>query len=161
GANFTGYEITSATQTITRWRPFVGTGGEFWTKVQLFGEQLPRPPVYPPLTGDYNKNGTVDAADYVVWRELMSRPEGSRPDLPNAVAGPRPPMDGDYGPWRYFFGESVPPISGASAVPEPATWLPAILALCCICRTARRVPLASPVQSAFNIDPAYRSTHRE
>ncbi len=43
GPNFSGYEITSATQTITRWRPFVGRGGEFWTKVQLFGERVPEP----------------------------------------------------------------------------------------------------------------------
>ena len=83
---------------------------------------MPPPPVYPPLTGDYNKNGTVDAADYVVWRKLMMQTEGTRPDLPNAIAGPRPAMDADYGVWRYYFGESVPPI-GAIEIPEPASWL--------------------------------------
>lgn len=43
GPGFTGYEITSATQMITRWVPFVGAGGEFWTKVQLFGVRIPEP----------------------------------------------------------------------------------------------------------------------
>ena len=27
----------------------------------------------PTVTGDYNRNGTVDAADYVVWRDSLHR----------------------------------------------------------------------------------------
>jgi len=59
----------------------------------------------PGLPGDYNNNGTVDAADYVVWRKT-----GGSPD--------------DYNTWRSHFGQ--PPGSGSgatanAAIPEPAT----------------------------------------
>jgi hypothetical protein len=60
----------------------------------------------PVLAGDYNKNGTVDAADYVVWRKFIGPSQG-------------------YDAWRAHFGEtSASSGSGASAnatVPEPAT----------------------------------------
>jgi hypothetical protein len=62
------------------------------------------PPVGVP--GDYNGNGKVDTADYVVWRN------GDSPD--DSQAG--------YDLWRANFGN--PPGSGAAAgaaVPEPAT----------------------------------------
>jgi hypothetical protein len=57
------------------------------------------------LPGDYNRDGVVDAADYVVWRES----DGSQ---------------GGYNTWRAHFGQTAD--SGAdansnAAVPEPAT----------------------------------------
>ena len=58
-----------------------------------------------PLPGDYNKDGTVDAADYVLWRKT----DGSQ-------AG--------YNLWRTNFGRTAGNGSGASAnaaVPEVAT----------------------------------------
>jgi T5SS/PEP-CTERM-associated repeat protein len=69
----------------------------------------------PLLTGDYNQNGAVDAADFVVWREN----EGTNNPLPND------PLGGTIGPaqynqWRANFGE-VASGSGQvenSAVPE-------------------------------------------
>jgi hypothetical protein len=130
GFGLTGYRITNITQTIDDLREVRGASTVVHAGAQtirIFGEALPPPPVYPPLNGDYNKNGTVDAADYIVWRKIMSMPEGSRPDLPNAINGPRPPVESDYYMWRYFYGESVPPI-GASAVPEPASWILVALA---------------------------------
>jgi autotransporter-associated beta strand protein len=75
------------------------------------------------LPGDYNSNGTVDAADYTVWRNNL----GSGTSLPNDdTAGVGPD---DYERWKTHFGESVGgPGSGAAgtspsqaAVPEPAT----------------------------------------
>jgi uncharacterized membrane protein len=67
-----------------------------------------------PLPGDFNHDGTVDAADYVVWRKTG----GSQ---------------GDYTTWRTNFGRSFFNGSGASArgtdhtispvAPEPATEL--------------------------------------
>jgi hypothetical protein len=136
GYGLYGYDVTNVMQTIES-LTFTTQGhrisAEGTQVVRIYGEALPPPPVYPPVTGDYNENGTVDAADYVVWRELMSRLEGERPNLPNAVAGPRPPIDGDYGIWHYYFAQSVPPI-GAAAIPEPASWLLACLALCCVRR---------------------------
>jgi hypothetical protein len=139
GPGLTGYRITNITQTIDALTQIGGastvvTRGE--QTIRIYGEVLPPPPVYPPLAGDYNKNGTVDTADYVVWRHLMGMPLGSRPDLPNAINGPRPPDVADHFIWRRFYGESVPPI-GAAAVPEPASWLLTCLALCCVCKTKR------------------------
>jgi hypothetical protein len=53
------------------------------------------------LLGDYNENGTVDAADYVLWRN-------------NSINGPQ-----GYTDWRANFGRTLVPGS-STAVPEPA-----------------------------------------
>jgi hypothetical protein len=73
------------------------------------------------LPGDYNNNGTVDAADYVVWRNNL----GQSVTLPNEVSGTSPGTvtQADYDAWRARFGRTTG--SGASAlvagaVPEPA-----------------------------------------
>jgi hypothetical protein len=74
------------------------------------------------LPGDYNQDGTVNAADYTVWRNNL----GSLTALPNDNT---PGVDaGDYDRWKTHFGESAG--SGASAsvdaasvnaaVPEPS-----------------------------------------
>src|SRR5262245_6366734 len=78
------------------------------------------------LPGDYNRNGTVDAADYVVWRDTVGLP------------GPGQPADGnndglvnddDYNFWRAHFGQTAGSGSSAGgAVPEPATWLLILMA---------------------------------
>jgi hypothetical protein len=70
------------------------------------------------LPGDYNSDGAVDAADYVVWRK---NPAGFGGD----PAG--------YNTWRTNFGRTAGAGSalGAGAVPEPASCLMAVLALCC------------------------------
>lgn len=75
----------------------------------------------PPVSGDYNKNGVVDAADYTLWRKTY----GS--------VGANLPADGfpdgfideyDYDVWREAFGNhngsgAGADLSPASAVPEP------------------------------------------
>lgn len=77
------------------------------------------------LPGDYNENKKVDAADYTFWRDRL----GSATSLPNdSTAGVG---DDDYTRWKTNFGMSIPGAGGgslsASAVPEPATWLLAIV----------------------------------
>ena len=71
------------------------------------------------ISGDYNNNGTVDAADYIVWREAV----GSSTVLPNDLT---PGVDAlDYNEWRARFGQSI--VSGGASgavvgsVPEPTT----------------------------------------
>jgi hypothetical protein len=63
-----------------------------------------------PLAGDYNNNGTVDAADYVAWR-----------DNPGAFGG----NPAGYNTWRANFGKSAGAASGlgggAQVAPEPGT----------------------------------------
>jgi endo-1,4-beta-xylanase len=70
--------------------------------------------------GDYNQNGTLDAADYVAWRK----------DNNTAVTLPNDATPGtsatDYTVWRANFGQIAGSGSSASAnaaVPEPATFV--------------------------------------
>ena len=70
-----------------------------------------------PLIGDFNNNGVVDAADYVVWRNASPTDMLPNDDTPGAVDA------SDYADWRANFGKSAPASSavlGASAAPEPA-----------------------------------------
>jgi len=74
----------------------------------------------PGLTGDYNNNGIVDAADYVIWRKASNT---------NAVL-PNDPLGGTIGQaqfnqWRANFGKTLSGSGsgsglGIEAVPEPA-----------------------------------------
>ncbi len=75
----------------------------------------------PGVDGDYNGDGTVNAADYVMWRKF----NGTNTTLPNDPNGP--PIDGDqYNIWRANFGRSAGSggLAGDSSsrggVPEPA-----------------------------------------
>jgi hypothetical protein len=65
------------------------------------------------VPGDYNNNGTVDAADYVLWR--------NGGPLQNEVESVGAVTAADYDAWRARFGKTTAG-SGASnsAVPEPA-----------------------------------------
>jgi hypothetical protein len=57
------------------------------------------------LLGDYNRNGRVDAADYVVWRKNDGSPQG-------------------YNEWRTNFGRTTGAGSQSDAiVPEPTNWI--------------------------------------
>jgi hypothetical protein len=101
------------------------------------------PPATP--TGDYNGNGTVDAADYTVWQDSLGEsvtPAGSGADGDESGT-----IDaGDYTFWNDRFGDTV---SGSAAhltaVPEPTAMAVLLAGLCAIspfsCRTrARRSP---------------------
>ena len=75
----------------------------------------------PTIPGDYNHDGTVDAADYVVWRDN----EGTNNPLPND------PIGGTIGPaqfdqWRASFGQTAGNGAGADVnapVPEPTSFV--------------------------------------
>jgi hypothetical protein len=87
----------------------------------LTGELVATSTFATPLLGDYNQNGIVDAADYVVWRKKS----GSGTSLPNDdTPGVGPD---DYTRWRTHFGQAG---SGSGAgsglladrsVPEPSS----------------------------------------
>jgi T5SS/PEP-CTERM-associated repeat protein len=71
--------------------------------------------------GDYNGNGVVDAADYVVWRETRNQ-SGAGLAADGNGNGTVDAADYDY--WRSRFGNVVAPGLGAvstAAIPEPAT----------------------------------------
>jgi probable HAF family extracellular repeat protein len=130
GASLAGWSLTSANDISADGQFIVGSGtnpsgnSEAW---------LAR--IAPVLPGDFNHNGSVDAADYVVWRKT----DGSQ-------AG--------FNVWRTHFGTSLGPDSGAAryllgasakslpaAVPEPTSALLAATAgaaLLCRRKAAQR-----------------------
>ena len=78
-----------------------------------------------PVTGDYNGNGTVDAADYTLYRDTLGN---------TVVAGTGADGNGDtfitpldYDVWANNFGNMSSTSSGVS-VPEPTTVLLACFA---------------------------------
>jgi hypothetical protein len=77
--------------------------------------------------GDYNGNGAVDAADYVVWRN--GGPLQNESASPGAIDG------ADYTFWRSRFG-AVSASGSAATVPEPTTLL--LLVACAIPLLATR-----------------------
>lgn len=90
--------------------------------------------VAPPLWGDYNEDGVVDSADYVVWRDSV----GQEAALPNDdTVGVD---EDDYERWKVNFGNSNAGSGGAAssnAVPEPTfcCWVASVSALCVTRRT--------------------------
>src|SRR5262249_55571975 len=76
------------------------------------------------LPGDYNKNGLVDAADYVVWRKTLGHVVTA---LSGADGNGNGSIDaGDYDFWRRHFGDTAAgsgsgAIAEAAVIPEPAT----------------------------------------
>lgn len=75
------------------------------------------------LVGDYNGNGTVDAADYVLWQEN----EGTSNSLLNDPIGGTIGQ-AQYDQWRARFGQqaagSAAAVASTASVPEPtSSWL--------------------------------------
>lgn len=77
------------------------------------------------LAGDYNNDGVVNAADYVLWRNGGPLQNDSTPGVQPA----------DYDVWKSNFGNSQSSGLGstASSVPEPNTLLIALGALAIFC----------------------------
>jgi hypothetical protein len=84
------------------------------------------------LLGDYNNNGAVDAADYVVWRN------GGPIQNEGASAGMVDQADYEF--WRERFGNGGAGLAtGLASVPEPslAAILLGVLAAVASCRILR------------------------
>jgi hypothetical protein len=72
------------------------------------------------LPGDYNDDGTVNAADYVIWRHHQGTSNALPNDPTGGVIGAM-----QLNTWRAHFGQTIGSGTGASsalpgsAVPEP------------------------------------------
>ena len=96
----------------------------------------------PSLPGDFNHDGTVDAADYVVWRKN-----------PGGIY-----TQNDFNTWRANFGATLGVGSGAAGsasanatVPEPATLLMLIVTAAGIRLRRRRIAWRVPELIARDI----------
>jgi hypothetical protein len=71
------------------------------------------------LAGDFNEDGTVDAADYVTWRKN----DGTNNALPNDDGLGTPIGPAHYALWQANFGNTSSGGGALAAVPEPGTML--------------------------------------
>jgi hypothetical protein len=97
----------------------------------------------PANDGDYNQNGIVDSADYVVWRKMFGG-EGTPASFAdgNGDGSIGPP---DYLHWRERYGDLTAGGAGqASGVPEPSTIALVLMNCFHLSRRARRLPPVSP-----------------
>lgn len=68
------------------------------------------------LPGDFNRDGLVNSADYVIWRSSMGETGAglaADADFNSRVD------DGDYAIWRANFGQGTPAAAAFASVPEP------------------------------------------
>jgi enterochelin esterase-like enzyme len=101
----------------------------------------------PQLTGDYNNDGTVDGADYVMWQKLA----GTTTGLPNRDHYNTGPIgEADYNALRANLNRTLASLSGATAgspssasgAPEPSTFSLTLAA----CTARLPPPLLPPPQ---------------
>ena len=94
-----------------------GNGSAYWNRNELLQAQFFNADAIG-LPGDYNDNGFVDAADYVIWRDTL----GTNFMLPNRGQGNTGPVsDLDYNTWKAHFGASVGAGVSIAGVPEPTS----------------------------------------
>ena len=115
----TSYNLLTALDIVDNGIAFSGPAGwNFQIVSGLNGEILQAVQSGPVgVAGDYNGNGTVDAADYVLWR--------NGGPLQNEIATPGTVTQEDYDSWRARFGSTSGSGAGtgvnAGQVPEPAS----------------------------------------
>ena len=88
----------------------------------------------PLLAGDYNSDGVVDSADYIVWRRAMA----TGGTLANETASPGVVDEADYVAWRANFGATATSGSFLPAVNVPEPSILIFSALSVVCYTAAR-----------------------
>ncbi|MFO0788977.1 MAG: hypothetical protein U0805_05930 [Pirellulales bacterium] len=107
-------------------------GGLSWNTSQLYTTGTLS--VVGGVLGDYNNNGVVDAADYVLWRN--GGPLANEVDTPGTINAQ------DYAAWRARFGNTANAAAASldanSAVPEPAAGEMLVLAAAALQRARRR-----------------------
>jgi hypothetical protein len=115
GLNVINEETSGSSANFLRWTGQLVAGGGRGFSVDGFTVRLAG---MSGQSGDYNNDGDVDSADYVVWRKhLPSGGQLANDDTTGADAG-------DHGIWRANYGAGAAGTGGQSAaVPEPAVIL--------------------------------------
>ncbi len=106
-------------------------------------------PKVPALMGDYNRDGSVNAADYTVWRDNL----GKEHQFPYSGAdgnGDGAVAPGDFQTWRENFGSTS---SGAASITAPVGENLSLAA-------AEYLPIVSPAQQSPAAKPIVRVTSR-
>jgi autotransporter-associated beta strand protein len=130
--------IGDVSMPVGTWGP-IGSGAQFTTS-RLVGTGLLQVTTYIPsfLSGDYNSNGIVDTADYVIWRRNVGNATIANRDPANSG----PVGDADFNSWRSRIGTMVSAGSGASLasaeVPEPTAISLLLIAVCVSTYQSRR-----------------------
>ena len=118
---FTPFPLPSDPSNV---RQILGRPGEVWGAESAADQLVVIRFVPDELPGDYSRDGSIDAADYVVWRKTDGSPDG-------------------YNEWSAHFGQPAGSAVGSTAdaaVPEPATML--ILIVTAVGVSSRRRPSA-------------------
>jgi hypothetical protein len=111
-------------------------GRVYWAGGRIELTTINNAPLIPAVAGDYNRDGTVDAADYIIWRNN----EGTTNPLPNDPIGGTIGL-AHYNQWRANFGQTAGTGAATSvraAVPEPATLVLLLLSVASCCPWRRR-----------------------
>ena len=146
GAAFNGYsptvgdtfQILTATEGITGAFAALdfpmlisGVNGPRWVAIYSNSDVILK--FVDPQIGDYNRNGVVDAGDYVVWRNSLGQSvahgagaDGSDNGVIDAA---------DYAVWKAHFGETLGSsgVASDSAVPEPSSWRSFVVGVGILC----------------------------
>jgi hypothetical protein len=117
GPGLSGYDVQSVTLTIDgatiNANPFPTPGYDWSGQItaRIYGREIL------PVSGDYNQDGYVDVADYVMWRNRNGM-DGSLP-----IESGQTPFDvtqEDYDFWRANFGRTAwDELLVGTSVPEP------------------------------------------
>jgi hypothetical protein len=87
------------------------------------------------LSGDYNGDGGVDAADYTVYQDNFG---GDSSALNGNGSGSATVVQADYALWTTNFGTAGASGSASAAVPEPATSCLAVIMFMVVINFSRR-----------------------
>jgi hypothetical protein len=111
------HEATSLFDSDINPEPPVGELGDFISANMVAANLAPMVVV----EGDYNDDGVVDAADYIMWRH--HRGSEVHVEIDGDHSGEVD--DGDHDVWRHHFGgqQGEGALAGSNVVPEPSTAL--------------------------------------
>ena len=136
GRTFTGHLSHPQSQYMFEWTidvmnsPFLRWEGDVaWTGGRIEQSSIEGALLIPLPSGDYNGNGTVDTADYVIWRKALGQSDMSPIGFLADGDGDGQVDQNDYNIWRTNYGETTARGSlGSAGVPEPAAWLMLVVA---------------------------------